>query len=156
MKKRNFCSFYVSEYHLLTILLPYINEQITNSKNVELILENDMIDYVKKYLKRSEIDNMSKIVKLGWKKCKNENIEIDGNTDIIVVCGCKMFIENANKFVCNSKNVKEIINCYNLESLDDLNGIVKEHDFVLRTNGLCEIKKSSHNEQKRKTIQTQI
>lgn len=156
MKKKNFCSFYVSEYHLLTILLPYIDEQISNLKNVEIILEDDMIEYVKKYLKRYEINNVNKIIKLGWRKYKNENIEISENTDIVVICGNENFIRNASKSIDEAKNIREIINCYNVESLNNLNEIVKDHDFVLKTNGLCEIKKSSHNEQKRKTIQTQI
>ena len=39
MNKKKFCSFYVSEYHLLTILLPYIDEQIKNNQNVEVDLE---------------------------------------------------------------------------------------------------------------------
>ena len=34
MNKKKFCSFYVSEYHLLTILLPYLDKQI---KNVEIL-----------------------------------------------------------------------------------------------------------------------
>lgn len=156
MNKKDFCSFYVSEYHLLTILLPYINEQISNSKNVEVILEEDMTEYVKKYLKRTEIFNMSKIIRLGWKKTKDENMETKENTDIVVICGHESFVQKANKEIEKNKNIKEVINCYNIETLSNLDEIVKEHDFVLRTNGLCEIKKSSHNEQKRKTIQTQI
>ena len=156
MKKKSFCSFYVSEYHLLTILLPYIDEQISDSKNVKVILEEDMIDYVKKYLKRYEINNMSKIIKLGWKKERNNKIEIDENADNIIVCGHENFIKNVNKEINDSKRNIEIVNCYNVESLKNLNEVVKGHDFVLRTNGLCEFKKSSHNEQKRKTIQTQI
>ena len=68
MNKKSFCSFYVSEYHLLTILMPYINEQISNLKNVELILENDMSECVKKYLRRNEVFNTGKIIKLNWKK----------------------------------------------------------------------------------------
>ena len=156
MKKKNFCSFYVSEYHLLTILLPYINEKMSDSKNIEVILEDDMIEYVKKYLKRNEIYNISKILKLGWKKNKEDIIELKENTDIVVICGHETFVETVNKSINNSENVKEIINCYNIETMTNLNEIVKEHNFILRTNGLCEVKKSSHNEQKRKTIQTQI
>ena len=156
MKKKNFCSFYVSEYHLLTILLPYINEKMSDSKNIEVILEDDMIEYVKKYLKRNEIYNISKILKLGWKKNKEDIIELKENTDIVVICGHETFVETVNKSINNRENVKEIINCYNIETMTNLNEIVKEHNFILRTNGLCEVKKSSHNEQKRKTIQTQI
>ena len=156
MKKKSFCSFYVSEYHLLTILMPYINEQISNFKNVKVILENDMIDYVKKYLKRNEMFNISKIIKLNWKKTKDGEDEIEEDTDIVVICGKECFIEKVSEKIKEIENVKEVINCFNIESLSNLEDVVKKHDFVLRTNGLCEIKKSSHNEQKRKTIQTQI
>ena len=156
MNKKKFCSFYVSEYHLLTILLPYINEKIEKSQNVEVILEDDMLDYVKKYLKRNEIFNISKIIKLGWKKTKKENLIVKNDTDLVVVIGKEKFIENMNEKIEEKESVKEIINCYNIESLNNLNEVVKEHSFVLKTSGLCEVKKSSHNEQKRKTIQTQI
>lgn len=156
MNKKKFCSFYVSEYHLLTILLPYINEQISKSQNVEVILEDDMLDYVKKYLKRNEMYNISKIIKLGWKKTKKENFIIKEDTDLAVVIGKEKFIKNVNEKIEQEMNLKEIINCYNIETLNSLNEVVKEHNFVLKTSGLCEIRKSSHNEQKRKTIQTQI
>ena len=156
MNRKSFCSFYVSEYHLLTILLPYINEQISNFKNVELILENDMIESVKKYLKKNEIFNTGKIIKLNWKKIRNEDVKIKVNTDIVIVCGKELFIEKINTEIYKFKSVSQIVNCFNIESLNNLENIVKGHDFVLRTNGLCEIKKSSHKEQKRKTIQTQI
>ena len=156
MNKKKFCSFYVSEYHLLTILLPYINEQINNSKNIEVVLENDMTECVKKYLNRYEINNISKIIKLNWKKMKNEEIQIKENTDTVIVCGKESFIRKINIKIEEKGNVKEVINCFNIENLSNLDEVVKGHDFILRTNGLCEIRKSSHNEQKRKTIQTQI
>ena len=34
MNKKKMCSFFVSEYHLLTMLLPYINEEIVKNKNL--------------------------------------------------------------------------------------------------------------------------
>ena len=156
MKKKNFCSFYVSEYHLLTILLPYIDEQISNSKNVRLILEEDMIESVKKYLKRYEINNMSKIIKLGWKKEIEDKIEISENIDNVIICGHETFVKKINREISKFERNVELVKCYNVDSLNNLNEVARENDFVLRTNGLCEIKKSSHNEQKRKTIQTQI
>ena len=156
MNKKKFCSFYVSEYHLLTILLPYINEKILDSQNVEVILEDDMLDYVKKYLKRNEIYNISKIIKLGWKKTKKEDLKVKDDADIVIVVGKEKFIQFANEINKEKENIKEIINCYNIETLNNLSEVVKDHKFVLKTCGLCEIKKSSHNEQKRKTIQTQI
>ena len=87
---------------------------------------------------------------------KNEEIKINEETDVVIVCGKEAFIEKTNIEIDKTKNVREIINCFNIETLSNLENVVREHDFILRTNGLCEVKKSSHKEQKRKTIQTQI
>ena len=156
MKKKSFCSFYVSEYHLLTILMPYINEQIKNNQNVEVVLEEDMIDSVKKYIKRNERYNTNKIIKLDWKKAKKDDFKIKEDVDVAIIIGKEEFIKKVNYINEETVTLKEFVNCYNIETLSNLNEVVKEHSFVLKTSGLCEFKKSSHNEQKRKTIQTQI
>ena len=36
------CSFYVSDWHLVTMLLPYVNKQINEKANIITILENDI------------------------------------------------------------------------------------------------------------------
>ena len=36
------CSFYVSDWHLVTMLLPYINKQINEKANIITILESDI------------------------------------------------------------------------------------------------------------------
>ena len=156
MNKKKFCSFYVSEYHLLTILLPYIDEQIKNNQNVEVILEEDIIDSVKKYIKRNERFNTNKIINLNWKKNKKDDLKIKENVDVAIIVGKEDFIKKVNYINEENVTLKEFVNCYNIETLSNLNEVVKEHSFVLKTSGLCEFKKSSHNEQKRKTIQTQI
>ena len=156
MNKKKFCSFYVSEYHLLTILLPYIDEQIKNNQNVEVILEEDIIDSVKKYIKRNERFNTNKIINLDWKKNKKDDLKIKENVDVAIIVGKEDFIKKVNYINEENVTLKEFVNCYNIETLSNLNEVVKEHSFVLKTSGLCEFKKSSHNEQKRKTIQTQI
>ena len=156
MNKKKFCSFYVSEYHLLTILLPYIDVQIKKEQNVEVILEVDMIDSVRKYIKRNEKFNTNKIIKLGWKKVKKEEFKLDENTNVAIIVGKESFVKKINEINEENEKLKEFVNCYNIETLTNLNEVVKEHSFVLKTSGLCEFRKSSHNEQKRKTIQTQI
>ena len=156
MNKKKFCSFYVSEYHLLTILLPYIDEQIKNNRSVEIILEEDILDSVKRYIKRNENLNVSKIMKLGWKSAKKNEFKVGENVNVLIIVGKETFIKKVNEINKENIKLKEIVNCYNIESLNNLNEVVKEHSFVLKTSGLCELKKSSHNEQKRKTIQTQI
>ncbi len=155
IEKKKICSFFVSEYHLLTILLPYINEKMSENKKVELMLEKDMIDKTKQYLKKvSEFENY-KYLKLGWKKNRVE--EASSKTGkIFIIIGNMEYIEKVNKLIENKNEIEEIVNCYNIENLGNLSEIVAEHDFVLKTSGKSEISKCSHNEQKRKTIQTQI
>ena len=41
------CSFYVSDWHLVTMLLPYINKQINEKANVITLLENDIEENIK-------------------------------------------------------------------------------------------------------------
>lgn len=155
IEKKKSCSFFVSEYHLLTILLPYINEKMSENKSVELILEKDMTEKVKQYLKKvKEYENL-KFLKLGWNKKKKENI-YDKTAEIVVIIGNEKYINEVNEILDKKENIEEIINCYNIETLANLNKIVMNHNFVLRTSGKSEISKCSHNEQKRKTIQTQI
>lgn len=155
IEKKKCCSFFVSEYHLLTILLPYINEKMSENKSVELILEKDMTEKVKQYLKKvKEYENLN-FLKLGWNKKKKEYV-CDKKNEIVVIIGNEKYINEVNEMLDKKENIEEIINCYNIETLANLNKIVMNHNYVLRTSGKSEISKCSHNEQKRKTIQTQI
>lgn len=154
MNKKKMCSFFVSEYHLLTMLLPYINEEIVKNKNLIIFTEQDLNDSLKKYLKRNNKYNSSKIMKLGWNKTKENKIE--KVEEIAVVIGNKKYIDEINIKLDNIDKLKEVVNCYNVERISDLNQIVLEHDSILKTVGEIKVSKSSHNEQKRKTIQTQI
>ena len=154
MNKKKMCSFFVSEYHLLTMLLPYINEEIVKNKNLIIFTEQDLNDSLKKYLKRNNKYSSSKIMKLGWNKTKENKIE--KVEDIAVVIGNKKYIDEINIKLDNIDKLKEVVNCYNVERISDLNQIVLEHDSILKTVGEIKVSKSSHNEQKRKTIQTQI
>lgn len=155
IEKKKVCSFFVSEYHLLTILLPYINEKIVENKKVELMIEKDMLEKAKLYFKNvSEFENY-KYLKLGWKKSKVEDAALKV-ANVVIVIGREGYVEKTNEILDKNNKVEEIINCYNIETLVNLSEIIERHDFILKTEGKSEITKCSHNEQKRKTIQTQI
>ena len=62
------CSFYVSDWHLVTMLLPYINKQINEKANIITILENDIEENIKTLIKRLNLKNEEKILNLNWKK----------------------------------------------------------------------------------------
>ena len=68
MKNQKTCSFFVSNAHLLTIILPYINEKISEGKKVKIITQTDLTDEVKKYLKNVKKLNNDNIKKIQMKK----------------------------------------------------------------------------------------
>lgn len=154
MNNKKVCSFYISEFHLFTILLPYINEKISEKKEITLILEENLENSVKQYLKNIQIYNKEKILKLNWKNSKNEKEIIERN--IVVTIGKKEFINKVNKQIEKNEKIEEIINCYELEEVDEMDEIIKNYNYILKTKGEFYLDQNSHNEQKRKTIKSQI
>ena len=156
MKNQRICTFFVSSYHLLTIILPYINKTINEEKDVEVILEKDITKSVKRYLKIVDLyaEQEEKILSLNWKK-ENKNVfekELS-NTEIFII-GSQKFIKKISSKL-DSKNTGKIIDCYYINKLEKINEINEEYDFVLKTYGICDLK-NSLNIQKRKTINSQI
>ena len=45
------CSFYVSDWHLVTMLLPYINKKVNEKEKVITVLENDIRNNVEVLIK---------------------------------------------------------------------------------------------------------
>ena len=153
MNNQKICSFYISEFHLLTILLPYINEKIVEQKEIAVILQNDISKNVKTYLKNVRNLNLDneKIIDIGWKK--NEDINnIDGK-DIIII-GDKKYIDKMNSKIDENNNVGEILNCYKISDMDRIDMVLEKHNKVLKTEGKKEFKNFSQNAQKTKTIKT--
>jgi len=42
------CSFYANEWHLTTMILPYITKMIQNGYEIDTILENNIKENIKK------------------------------------------------------------------------------------------------------------
>ena len=57
------CSFYISEYHLEMILLPFINDKIENNKKVIIETEYNLEETLKRVLERTNLkqENKNKI-----------------------------------------------------------------------------------------------
>lgn len=157
MKKEKICSFYVSDFHLITILLPYINEKITEEKEIITILQNDVSKSIKRYLKNVKNINVEKekILDIGWKEIKKmKNLALENKT--VIVSGEEEFVKNINKELYNQIDNYELLNCYKINSTEDISKIASEYTIFLNTNGKTDLTENSQNEQKRKTIQTQI
>ena len=130
-KVKNICNFYVSEYHLEIMLLPYISKKIDNEENITII--NVVIERI-----NLDKDKKEKIKKIGWNIQNIENII--PNTNVILI-GSKKFI-NEKVFELKERQVEnlEIIACYNYNEVkNDMKEIVSKYDGMLNTLGINKI-----------------
>ena len=155
------CSFYVSDWHLTAMLLPFVEEQIERGENLHTILQKNLTYNMKEILSRIKISEKTKkeIINVDWKN-KNlvkysevrkymEKVTKNKKTVKIIVEGDKDKIEYINrsieKWVRKQENkiIKKqitIINCYEVtEFNENLQEILDMHDKILNTSGIHEI-----------------
>lgn len=142
------CSFYVSDWHLITMILPHINKAINEEVKVATILEEDSSDKIQMLLSKLRLKNERQILRINWKNTNKPEKEIydilknNGNSNIeIIICGSNKYIEIANNEINNfaEKNGKaemniKIIDCYNIENVN-MRDILTTHTFILNTAG---------------------
>ena len=129
-KTTKLCSFYVSDWHLVTMILPYLNEEINKENKIVTLLEKNIKEKVETLVKKLNLKNSKQILNINWNIIKTKkylelknilNNESKGEKNItIMVNGTKKFIDNIgknierwaeqNKTVSNIK----IINCYEI------------------------------------------
>lgn len=139
-KVKNICNFYVSEYHLEIMLLPYISKKIDNEENITIITEIDLESTLNVVIERINLDKdkKEKIKKIGWNIQNIENII--PNTNVILI-GSEKFI-NEKVFELKERQVEnlEIIACYNYNEVkNDMKEIVSKYDGMLNTLGINKI-----------------
>lgn len=157
-KVEKICSFYVSDWHLVTMLLPYINKKIEEKSKITTILEKDIESNIETLVQKLNLKKSEKILEINWKKQEVKKYsklaqilskQIDNNVteNIILVNGTKEYIDkvnkNLNKYISNLKENKtkiKIINFYEvLEFNYNITEILDEHDKILNTSGEKEI-----------------
>lgn len=155
------CSFYVSDWHLTAMLLPFIEEKTEKGEILNTILEKNITHNMKEILNRIKINEKTKeqILKIDWKnKClikygeirkfmekatKNQKVVtiiVEGNKDRI-----EYINNNIDKWMqkqerkVKRKEIK-IINCYEVTEFNaNLQEILDKHDKILNTSGIHEI-----------------
>ena len=138
-KIEKLCCFYVSDFHLEMILLPYINKKI--EENIIIKTERDLKDTVEILVSKMNLnrENKEKILSLGWNGKENKKIEDKSN---VIIIGNKKYIEDINNQIrqTNIKNVN-IIDCYNFEDIkEDMDNIMNSYSQNLNTTGIENIK----------------
>lgn len=143
------CSFYVSELHLATMILPYINKEINEKANIITFLEKNIEENIKMLISKLNLKNEEKILNLNWKENKIEEDIIEKLENmkkcqnIILINGKKEYIEKMNSKIEEimqqiseeNKDIK-IINCYEVIELNgNIKDVLDKHDKVLNTSG---------------------
>lgn len=130
------CSFYVSDFHLEMMLMPYINEKIENRENIIIKTEKDLNETINTVVSKMNLkeENKEKILNLGWKQ--ENDLEIEEKSNVIVI-GTQQYIQDINTKIEESKIGKvNIIDCYNFEDVkDNISNIIESHDKSLNTLG---------------------
>ena len=139
--KEKICSFYVSEAHLATILIPYIYKKIETGYKVETFFQDDLESVFEKMNLGKSFDK-TKLNIIDWKKLKQEELskKFESDTNIIIVGGKIDFIEHINRLVLNFHTNFTLVNCYNVSDLDaNINSIMGEYEKILYSSGVEEI-----------------
>lgn len=145
------CGFYVSDWHLVTMILPYINKELNEKANIVTFLEKDIEKNIKILISKLNLKNEKKILKLNWKASNeknineilNKNYNANENNNILFISGSKTYIDVINNnILCWIKNNKieskslKIINCYEVtEFNNNIVEILNSHSKVLNTSG---------------------
>lgn len=154
---KKLCGFYVSDWHLVTMLLPYINKEINEGVNITTILEKDIAENVQTLVKKLSLKKEEDILNLNWEKSriykyeeinkKVKELAKKQQDSIIVVNGTKEYIDHINEMLKKSlKNISlenqaiKIIDFYEVTEFNyNIMEILDKHDKIINTSGEKEI-----------------
>ncbi len=123
------CCFYVSDFHLEMILMPYINEKI--DENITILSQKNLRETLEILTSKMNIkeENKQKILQLKW-----EGEEPKENSNIIVI-GSKEYISQKNEDIKNINPVS-VLDCYSFEEeKSNMENIIKNYNKTLNTLG---------------------
>lgn len=151
------CSFFISDMHFATMLMPFIKKQVENKINVTTFLENNYSNNIELVLARMKLQEKQKkqILNINWKENKNNkysNIDkllknniLKGKENVIIINGKKEYLEIINDMVRkfldkNSKKYEDttifIMDFYEVGTFNEnITEILNKHEFIFNTSG---------------------
>ena len=159
---RKTCSIHANDLHFATVVFPYVSKEVESGATVKTILERDEKEYIEKVIKNIGLNSevKEKIKKIDWQesditkirktfKLLEEEIKSSKKIDIIIL-GSNIFIQKVNKaldlWVKNNmdkigqENIEiNIINCFSFGENEEIDKILNNHDYILKTAGIEEL-----------------
>ena len=129
--------FYVSEFHLEMILLPFVNKKIEEKEKIIINTEYDLEDTMKVLLNRMNLkeENKEKILGLNWNK--KEKQEMYNKSNIITI-GRQEYIDKIN-YEIKQENLNDIrmLDCYKFDDIkEEISDIANKYDGNFNTSSL--------------------
>lgn len=129
--------FYVSEFHLEMILLPFVNKKIEEKEKIIINTEYDLEDTMKVLLNRMNLkeENKEKILDLNWNK--KEKQEMYNKSNIITI-GRQEYIDKINSEIKqeNLNNIR-MLDCYKFDDIkEEISDIANKYDGNFNTSSL--------------------
>lgn len=161
------CSFYVNDWHLTTMILPYIKKAIEKEVVVITALENGIQNNIKEILSKMNLrkELEEKILEINWtsskimkySKIKEEIQKVvkQGKNIEVLISGDKEYIEMVNKNiqrVVGSIKINEtirVINCYEITKFSNVSEITKKHRYILNTSGIRKVEEVFENHEQK-------
>ena len=145
MLENKICGFNVNEFHLVTMIMPYIYEKINEGKVVSTFFFIFLQEIYNKVLNINEVfwKNKEKLDKIDWNKTNSNNLpeKFEKEADIVIVAGKKEYIDKINSLVINFHTKFTLVNCFEIDDFNNnLESIIKNYDKILCTKGIREIK----------------
>lgn len=134
---KKLCCFYVNDIHLITMLLPYINERINESTKIITIFETDMSESAKKVIDGIQGKKSEGLLNLDWQNKKLNYLAESNLADtLVLIQGSKEFMKEANEMIKDRKENCTILNCFEMmQGCEGLQEILDYHDKVVNTSG---------------------
>ncbi len=156
LKIKRVCGFNVSGMHFSVMILPYINKELENKKEIITLLEGNLEKNIQEILSKITLNNEAKekIKDVNWKATdigktnyeKDLKQKITKEKDLsFIVYGREEYINTANekieKFLkkhekyLNDKKIK-ISNCYTIDDFkENIREILNKHEAMFNTSG---------------------
>ncbi len=156
LKIKKVCGFNISSIHFSMMILPYINKELEQEKNIITILEGNLEKNIRQVLAKITINKEAKekILNINWKDSdiNKNNIEKIIKSNLlkkekldIIVYGSERYINLANEIINRiiNKNIKsiegkniKIIDCYTVNDFkENIREILDNHDVMFNTSG---------------------
>ena len=145
MLEDKICGFNVNEFHLVTMIMPYIYEKVNEEKKISTFFEKDLSNIYEKIVNVNNLywKNKEKFNEIDWGKTEIDKLskKFEKESNIIIVAGSRSFIDRINSLVINFHSKFTLVNCFEIDDFNsDLENITKNYNKILCTKGVREIK----------------